>query len=180
MVFLTKNKLFKKSFCHDLLFSIDNLNTTLNKFSFFKRTKKSIKWFFGKLFPALRGRHWLSLWIFDYRSKDFKKYIPIIKKIKDCHKNKRCFIIGTGPSLNKTDLSLIKNEIIFGVNTLYRGLSHFNISCDYYAVSDICVWRKHYEEILRLKSKLFISGKVAENYLDEEKFFLNFQKNQFL
>lgn len=68
-----------------------------------------------------------------------------IKEIKNIHKGKRYFIIGTGPSLNKTDLNLIKNEIIFGVNTLYRGLSRFDISYDYYAISDEVVWRKHFK-----------------------------------
>ena len=35
---------------------------------------------------------------------------------KDIHKGKRCFIIGNGPSLNDTDLNLIKDEYSFAMN----------------------------------------------------------------
>jgi hypothetical protein len=32
---------------------------------------------------------------------------------------KRCFIIGNGPSLQKTDLSLLRSEVTFGLNRIY-------------------------------------------------------------
>ena len=64
---------------------------------------------------------------------------PRVKRFKDVHKGERCFIIGTGPSLNVTNFDFIKDEIIFGVNTLYTGLLKFGITCDYYAVSDVDV-----------------------------------------
>lgn len=32
------------------------------------------------------------------------------------HKGQRCFILGNGPSLNRTDLSRLKDEIVFGCN----------------------------------------------------------------
>ncbi len=35
------------------------------------------------------------------------------------HLGKRCFIIGNGPSLNKMDLSPLKDEITFGLNRIY-------------------------------------------------------------
>ncbi len=35
------------------------------------------------------------------------------------HRGERCFIIGNGPSLNQTDLTLLKNEITFGMNKIY-------------------------------------------------------------
>ena len=42
-----------------------------------------------------------------------------IAALKDIHKGERCFIIGNGPSLNKLDLSKIKDEYTFGVNAIY-------------------------------------------------------------
>ena len=62
---------------------------------------------------------------------------PRVKRFKDIHKGERCFIIGTGPSLNLINFNLIKDEIIFGVNTPHTGLPKFGITCDYYAVSDV-------------------------------------------
>ncbi|WP_392340467.1 6-hydroxymethylpterin diphosphokinase MptE-like protein [Moritella marina] len=42
-----------------------------------------------------------------------------ISKMKDKFKGKRCVIIGNGPSLNKIDLNLLKNEYTFGVNSIF-------------------------------------------------------------
>jgi hypothetical protein len=42
-----------------------------------------------------------------------------LKKFKDIHKGKRCFIVANGPSLNKIDFNLLKNEITIGMNRIY-------------------------------------------------------------
>lgn len=101
-----------------------------------------------------------------------------LKKFKNIHKGQRCFIIGTGPSLNKTNLSLVKNEIVFGVNTLYRGLSKFGIRCNYYAVSDVDVWKSHFKNILDLNAILFLSSDAGKDYLSNLSFYQKFQKNE--
>lgn len=38
---------------------------------------------------------------------------------KDAHRGQRCFILGNGPSLRKTDLSRLKGEFTFGLNRIY-------------------------------------------------------------
>lgn len=68
-----------------------------------------------------------------------------IKSAKDLHKGKRCFIIATGPSLNKLDLSKLKGEICFGVNGTYM-LNNVDLSYFVY-VSDW--WHKQHIEGLR-------------------------------
>jgi len=80
-----------------------------------------------------------------------------IEDLKDIHKGERCFIVGTGPSLNNTNLKLLRDEIVFGVNTFYK----MGVPCKYYAVSDLFVWRNHKENILHLPSLLFLSGHAA-------------------
>lgn len=42
-----------------------------------------------------------------------------IANFKDIHKGKRAFILGNGPSLNKTDLTQLRGEITFGSNRIY-------------------------------------------------------------
>lgn len=42
-----------------------------------------------------------------------------LKKFKDIYQGQRCFIIANGPSLNKIDFSLLKNEITIGMNRIY-------------------------------------------------------------
>ena len=45
---------------------------------------------------------------------------PWLANAKDMHRGERCFILATGPSLNKVDLSKIKDEVTFGVNGIYK------------------------------------------------------------
>ena len=42
-----------------------------------------------------------------------------LRKFKDIHKGKRCFIVANGPSLAKMDLNLLQNEITLGMNRIY-------------------------------------------------------------
>ncbi|KIM06045.1 MAG: hypothetical protein KN64_00630 [Sulfurovum sp. AS07-7] len=59
-------------------------------------------------------------YIRNYRH--FVKYKGLIAKnieLKDIHKGKRCFILGSGPSIKKEDLKPLKNEIVFALNNFY-------------------------------------------------------------
>ena len=47
----------------------------------------------------------------------------------------RCFIIGNGPSLNDTDLGLLKDEVTFGVNGIFLKFDE-NFCTTYYVVED--------------------------------------------
>lgn len=54
--------------------------------------------------------------------KHFLKYKDLVSKnieLKDKHKGKRCFILGSGPSIKKEDLKPLKNEILFALNNFY-------------------------------------------------------------
>lgn len=42
-----------------------------------------------------------------------------LRSYKDKYRGERCFIIGNGPSLNKTDLTLLAAEYTFGLNRIY-------------------------------------------------------------
>jgi len=63
-----------------------------------------------------------------------KKNREGIKKFKDIHKGKRCFILANGPSLKKIDFSLLKDEYTIGLNRIYllkdeNGFSPTYLSC---------------------------------------------------
>jgi hypothetical protein len=49
------------------------------------------------------------------------------------HKEERCDIIGNGPSVNKIDLSFLKDEIAFGMNRIYLGFEKYDFTPTYYA-----------------------------------------------
>lgn len=93
-----------------------------------------------------------------------------LKKFKDIHKGERCFILGTGPSLLHTNLSLIKDEILFGVNDLCRGFEQLGISCKYYAISDAEILERVYkEESLSSVDAVLISHLALSRYLKDPK-----------
>lgn len=67
----------------------------------------------------------------------------------NAYKGKRCFIIGNGPSLNKHDLSLLKDEYTFGVNSFYYKTRETGFTPFFYVVEDSSVMKENIEEIRR-------------------------------
>lgn len=66
---------------------------------------------------------------------------------KNKHQGQRCFILGNGPSLNKVDLSKLKNEITFGVNSIFLNFKRMGFQVTYYAVEDSHVIRERSVQI---------------------------------
>lgn len=60
-----------------------------------------------------------------------------IVKFKDIHKNKRCFVIGNGPSLRASDLDRLKNEYTFAVNKIFEIYNQTEWRPTYYSTGDI-------------------------------------------
>ena len=65
-----------------------------------------------------------------------------IEELRNKHLGERCFVIGTGPSLKKMDLSLMKNDITIGCNLIGRIFTP-----DYLCASDPNVYAQHKSEI---------------------------------
>jgi hypothetical protein len=53
------------------------------------------------------------------------------------YNGERCFIIGTGPSLNSTDLEALSSEYTFAVKSyIFTGINRFNLSPTFFCWSD--------------------------------------------
>lgn len=72
-----------------------------------------------------------------YGTKDFEKN----EELRDIHTEDRCFVIGTGPSINKQDLTKLKDEIVIGVSGLYSHKDIKTFMPKYYVMSP--VFRSH-------------------------------------
>ena len=59
-----------------------------------------------------------------------------LSSLRDKHKGERCFIIANGPSLNKIDISLLKDEITIGCNGIYKNFSKWEFKTNYYMIVD--------------------------------------------
>lgn len=83
------------------------------------------------------------------------------KKYRNHHKNERCFILGTGPSLGQlteNQINQLKEEHTFALNSLYKSKIGKTISPSYYALVDNNYWeddthKKYLHEIAAQYSK---------------------------
>jgi len=71
---------------------------------------------------------------------------------------RRAFIIGNGPSLNKTDLTKLKGEITFGVNSIFYNFDQMGFKPTFYVVEDRLVAEDRAEEIKALTGTTKIFG----------------------
>ncbi len=70
-----------------------------------------------------------------------------IRRFCDRHRGRRCFIIGNGPSLNRHDLNLLKDEMSFGVNGIFYKTDEMGFRPTYYLVEDSHVVADNLERI---------------------------------
>jgi hypothetical protein len=89
-----------------------------------------------------------------------RKYGPLLKRnevFRDCHKGRRCFVIGNGPSLREQDLAPLANEITFVVNSFHlHPIINESWQPKYYCLSDPAYFdgREPVESIRDIVSKI--------------------------
>lgn len=95
-----------------------------------------------------------------------------LESLRDRFSSHRCFIIGNGPSLNKTDLWKLRNEYTFGVNGVYLLEQIANFRPTFYAVEDNHVVDDNLPEIRALDCKYkFFPNKYREAVGERENHF---------
>jgi uncharacterized Rossmann fold enzyme len=92
-----------------------------------------------------------------------------IRLYKNIHRGQRCFIIGNGPSVNKTNFRLIRNEINFGTNLLYEALEKLGIKCTYYVMFNKYLMSIYFDNFCNLDLPFFIGQHAAEEYAQQIK-----------
>ena len=93
---------------------------------FLKKCKRvglqTIKYLFSSAFVIMSGKR-----------RNSNKYL---KTLKNRYAGKRCFVIGNGPSLTKEDLELLRNEVTFASNRIYKMFDKTDWRPTFYAVFD--------------------------------------------
>lgn len=82
--------------------------------------------------------------------------------LKDIHPGERCFIIGNGPSLRQTDLSLLKDEYTFSLNRFYLMFPELGFTTSYFLSVNDLVIEQCAEEIRRLPMPKFLSWRARK------------------
>jgi hypothetical protein len=86
---------------------------------------------------------------------------PSVERLMELHNSRRgerAIIIGNGPSLNRTDLDLLKGVATFGVNGIYYADERLPEPLTFYVVEDTAVFRENTADVLAY-------GRVAETFL---------------
>jgi hypothetical protein len=83
--------------------------------------------------------------ISDYFSRDLQKF-------KDIHVGKKCFIVGTGPSLSFDDLDKLRrnNVLCFSMNMIFKAFESTTWRPDYYVVEDADAIKDYWDTIIDL------------------------------
>lgn len=95
-----------------------------------------------------------------------ERYIGLIQ-FKDRYKDKRCFIVATGPSLKISDLELIKNEYSFGMNSIPKLYGDTEWRPTYFGIQDNNVFSKMQTIIAEAYSNennVFISSTIKDSF----------------
>ena len=86
-----------------------------------------------------------------------RKSMDSLTKLKDKYKGERCFIIGNGPSLRKTDVSKLKNEYTFGMNRIYLAFEEWGFQTTFLASVNDLVIEQCVDDFLSLDMPRFFS-----------------------
>lgn len=78
-----------------------------------------------------------------------------IRQFRDKYVGQRCVIIGNGPSLRKTDLSLLRNEITFGLNRIYLMFDELGFDTTFHVVVNQLVVEQCASDFRKINAPLF-------------------------
>jgi len=99
-------------------------------------------------------------------------------------KNKRCFIIGNGPSLAKMDLSFLKDEYSFGLNRIYLLFNKLNFTTTFLVSVNNNVIKQFAKDFEKLDCDKFFSWRNRKKivpskntYFIRSRIFPGFSKN---
>ena len=86
--------------------------------------------------------------------------------LRNRHSGERCFLLGNGPSLRKTDLTRLRNDVVIGTNRVYLLFDELGFSTTYYVAINHLVMEQCAAEIAALPMPKFLnmaSRKVAQD-----------------
>jgi hypothetical protein len=85
--------------------------------------------------------------------------------LKDKHRGERCFILGNGPSLNNCDLTKLRGETTFGVNSIFLKTQEMGFVPTYYVVEDILVAEDRARQIDAFEGPTKFFGNYLSRFL---------------
>lgn len=84
--------------------------------------------------------------------------LPKLKEFENKHLGEDCFIICNGPSLNKTDLTLLKNHYTIGLNKIYLIFEKYKLDLDYLVAVNTLVIEQSIDYFKKMGCPVFLSN----------------------
>jgi len=106
----------------------------------------------------LRLPEWPAATFHPWRRESIRR----LNTLKNIHQGKRCFIIGNGPSLKKTDLSKLKHEFTIGMRRFFLAFPDLGFETTYFLSVNDLVIEQSAEEIEALRMPKFISWRARK------------------
>ena len=78
-------------------------------------------------------------------------YRPRLRALKAARRDRRCFVIGNGPSLARTDLTKLADEVTFATNGFFLKMPELDWKPTYYVVEDHLVGEDRADELTALE-----------------------------
>ncbi|MBT4551839.1 DUF115 domain-containing protein [bacterium] len=125
---------------------------------------------YTKLWSTCNGLKDLK-YTYNYK---YSKSLLNLTKIRNKYKGKRCFILGNGPSLNKTNLFLLKNEYTFGLNRIYLKFPDMGYKTNFHvSINDLVIDQcfDEYNQLSGIK-KFYTATKMNRLHSNRNTFFL--------
>ncbi len=92
-----------------------------------------------------------------------------LEMLANKYAGRRAFIIGNGPSLNKLDMTKLKDEITFGVNNIFYNFETMGFKPTFYIVEDRLIAQDRANEINELAGVIKIFGEYTKKYKFQDK-----------
>ena len=85
-----------------------------------------------------------------------------LSQYQNRYQGKRCFVIGNGPSLKNTDISLIKDEFTFGMNRIYLAFDDWGFQTSFLVSVNDLVNEQCHEDFRDLSLPKFFSWRSKD------------------
>jgi hypothetical protein len=105
-----------------------------------------------------RASQWPAATFHPWRRESVRQ----LASLKDAHRGRRCFVIGNGPSLNRTDLTRLRGEFTIGTNRIYLLFPTLGFTTSYYLSVNSLVIEQCAEDILSLPVPKFLSWRSRD------------------
>jgi hypothetical protein len=97
-----------------------------------------------------------------------RKFAPRLRQFKDLHKGQDCFIIGNGPSLNKMDLSPLRDYHTFGQNKIFLLFDRVDLNLSYLVSVNKLVIEQSAKEFEAMPCQVFLSHTASHGVVQDK------------